>query len=555
MHEGIEDNVRLLIIEVQKQLRRTGAYLSRPSPAALATIVGVDDYIDNLKVNIQDESFRAVAGTPRDVRPTAAALRTLEVVAGNLEHIADFCEKLILKAGHVDRPEVHARHDVSGLLREVELGVDLIGKALFERDLRVAMSICQVEHTLDEMYAQLFQRILAELQGAPGDDTPSLVTLLFIAHYLERMGDALLNIGEAILSAQLGERVKLGRLWALEESLEPLGARQTSTNAPLEQLSLKAMALTRSGSRVNAVSSRPALAREPARPALIFKQGKTQKLARELDSVTRWQTLVPGLAPHIYSFQHAGEDGALLFEYLPGHTFESVLIRQPWRQVVRALEGIQDKLAEVWARTRTPVPVAPRFLEQLSARLDDVLAAHPELRRGDARIGHKSLPSFRALIERLLPYDELLEAPFSVFIHGDFNADNVIYDATDGSVRFIDLHRSAMTDYVQDISVFLVSQFRLQFLTPALRRRVRATMLRFFSFAKSHALRLNDPSFDQRLALGLARSFATSTRFVLDPKLSRSMFLRSRYLLERLAEPPEAGRARELELSREVLVA
>jgi hypothetical protein len=32
--------------------------------------------------------------------------------------------------------------------------------------------------------------------------------------------------------------------------------------------------------------------------------------------------------------------------------------------------------------------------------------------------------------------------------------------------------------------------------------------------------------------LGLARSFATSTRFVLDKTLARAMWLRARYLLE-----------------------
>ena len=35
------------------------------------------------------------------------------------------------------------------------------------------------------------------------------------------------------------------------------------------------------------------------------------------------------------------------------------------------------------------------------------------------------------------------------------------------------------------------------------------------------------------MALGLARSFVTSTRFILDQTLARAMFLRSRYLLER----------------------
>jgi hypothetical protein len=86
------------------------------------------------------------------------------------------------------------------------------------------------------------------------------------------------------------------------------------------------------------------------------------------------------------------------------------------------------------------------------------------------------------------------------------------------------------------------------------RRRINSTIQRFHDFARGHAQRIGDSSFDQRLALGVARSLATSTRFVLDRELARSMFLRSRYVLERLAELHETGRCADHHLTREVLV-
>jgi hypothetical protein len=375
------------------------------------------------------------------------------------------------------------------------------------------------------------------------------VTLLFIAHYMERMGDALLNIGESVLSAHLGERIKIGQLRALEDSLE-----LTELSSHLGHLSLKAMGETKSGARVNSLSSRdPSTAGEPPR-SLIFKEGKTKKLVEERDSIARWEQLMPGLAPQIYSFHEGGEDGAILFEYLPGGTFESVLLEKPWKDVTRALDSIQRKLLEVWECTKQLEPVAPRFLHQLSSRFDDVLAVHPEFRHGDVRIGGKQVASFLSLVERLGPYDSGLQAPFSVFIHGDFNVDNVIYDPSDDSVRFIDLHRSRMMDYVQDVSVFLVSHFRLQYLETPVRRRINSTILRFHDFARAHAASIGDRTFDQRLALGVARSLATSTRFVLDRELARSMFLRARYVLERFEELHQAGRANDYQLTREVLL-
>src|SRR5262245_28584389 len=98
-HEGIEENLRFLIIEVEKQLQRTGAYLVKPSKSGLAKIVDGDDYIDNLKAIIQSKSFGAAADAAAVSHESVALLRTFEVIASNLERIADFCEKIIVQVG------------------------------------------------------------------------------------------------------------------------------------------------------------------------------------------------------------------------------------------------------------------------------------------------------------------------------------------------------------------------------------------------------------------------------------------------------------------------
>jgi phosphate uptake regulator/aminoglycoside phosphotransferase (APT) family kinase protein len=547
--EGIEDNLRFLIIEVDKQLSRTGRYLQNPEQSALTKIIESDDYIDNLKAVIVSKSFAAAAEGCHG-HETVALLRTYEVIASNLERIADFCEKVIVQVSYIDNPAIYARYDFRDFLAEVVAGVELIEPAVFEPDVQVALGICRTEYTTDHMYAVLFNRVLAELHSGATEETQSLVTVLFIAHYLERMGDALLNIGEAILSAHLGERIKIEHLRALEDSLE---LSELSTH--LGQLSLASMGETKSGTRVNSLLSRAEQCDSSRPRPVICKEGKTHKLIKERDNIARWEELMPGLAPRIYSFHEGEEDGAILFEYLPGATFESILLRKTHAEALFALDAIERKLLEVWSRTRRPERATPRFLGQLSSRFEDVLAAHPEFRHGDGRIGDMEVASFVSLIRRLWAHDEALAAPFSVFIHGDFNVDNVIYDRARDSVRFIDLHRSRMMDYVQDVSVFLVSQFRLRCLEAALRRRIGTLTLRFHDFARAYARSIGDISFDERLALGVARSLATSTRFVLDRKLARSMFLRARYILERLSERcPGGSGSLDRQLTREVLV-
>ena len=163
---------------------------------------------------------------------------------------------------------------------------------------------------------------------------------------------------------------------------------------------------------------------------------------------------------------------------------------------------------------------------------------------GNQNICGLKVPSFDQLVRLAAEREAKITAPFSVYIHGDFNLDNILYDPVERRINFIDLHRSRYMDYVQDVSVFMVSNYRLQVLDPPLRRRILELTVDFYRFATAFAQQSGDQTFELRLALGLARSFVTSTRFILDKSLARAMFLRSRYLIERvLATKPAEVKA------------
>jgi hypothetical protein len=372
-----------------------------------------------------------------------------------------------------------------------------------------------------------------------------LVTTIFIYRYLERMGDSLLNIGEAILSACLGERIKIDQWKTLEEMLDASGLKQDG-----DDMALEPMAETRSGCKVGRVRTR---AYRDGAHWVVFKEGRLSKLEAEKNATARWQEIIPGLAPKIHAFNDHGTSGSILFEYLPGNTFEDYLLRGDVTGIDAALSLICETLGKVWQHTRTETAVAPRFVRQLADRLGDVYALHPAFRASSQGLGNLSLPSFDALVERARSLDEQLHCPFSVLTHGDFNVDNIIYSSDERRVHLIDLHRSKTGDYVQDVSVFLVSNHRLQVFDEPIRQRIRDVILRFHDFTRVEGARLGDSTFSARLALGLARSFATSTRFVLDPDFAKSMFLRARYLLEAvLATPVES--MQDFEIPREILV-
>jgi len=523
--EGIADNLKFLLLEVRKQLEKTKSFMTEPSSALLESVLARDDYIDNLKDIIQRKCFGLAAEIGREPSAQLDQLKAIEQTAVNLERIADFCENILSQAHYVTEPAIFENRDFTAFFDIVIKAVGRVEEALTKSDVQTALKICRAEYDLDRMYGKAFRKIVDELRS--GENTQSLVTLIFIYRYLERMGDSLQNIGEAVISAALGEKIKIDRFWALEDSLE------NATGTATSEIELQPVGETRSGCKISRVERKSKSDNE--RP-VIFKEGRAEKLRDERDSVERWQALVPGVVPKIYSYHEQGDHAAILFEFVTGQTFESLILQGKTGELDRALTAICDVLQRVWRATRTEEPITAGFIQQLEARLPDVYAVHPGFRHSGGVVGSVTLPEVDELVVLLRDVEAANPAPFSTFVHGDFNVDNLIYDRPNDRVHFIDVHRSRLLDYIQDVSVFIVSNHRLQVFESRVRQRINGVVGRFLEFTRQFAADEGDSQFEVRLALGLARSLATSTRFVLDSEFSKSMFMRAAYLMDSVAQ-------------------
>ncbi len=538
---GVEGNLRFQILEVRKQLKRIDVYLRKPSPSGLEKITAGDDYIDNLKRIIHRKCYTVAAEEHGEDGPPVDLLRAVNVVATNLERISDFCEDIADQVAHIEDPKLLRKTDFRPLVSQATDGLELVEKALFRMDVEQALGVCRIEVEMDRIYDRSFKACLDEMRTGQG--IQGQVTLIFIHHYFERMGDALQNIGEAIISAAIGERIKIEQFHELEDSLEA-GAMDDHAG----EVTLRTIGETRSGCRIDEVRDGSSGDR-----SIIFKSGRKKKLLEEKKCIDRWHKVMPGMAPKIHSFHEGKDHASLLVEYLPGSTLESTLLQGRIKDLDPALDCLFKTLTGIWGQTRKKKPKPARFMKQLSDRMEDVYTVHNALRTNGISIGGLKAPSFEELIKQAKKLEKTLEPPFSVLGHGDFNVDNVIYDPEADTVHFIDLHRSRMMDYTQDISVFLVSCQRLQVFEEPVRRRIAHTSLRVFDFASSYAEKSGDDTFNARLALGLARSLASSTRFILDRKRAKAIFLRSRYILERLMAATPASLS-EFVIPREILV-
>lgn len=226
----------------------------------------------------------------------------------------------------------------------------------------------------------------------------------------------------------------------------------------------------------------------------------------------------------------------MLYEYLEGDTLDSLLIKQQHEKTNCALDALFALLPKIWQDTQIDSPVAASFMQQLKKRLPDIYQVHPEFEVSQSQIGELKQERLETLIKQAAEREAGLVVPMAVYIHGDFNLDNILFDSQTQTINFIDLHRSDYLDYVQDLSVLMVSHYRLMNFDPGVRKQLALSMDRIYDFGADYAQQNQDHHFHLRLALGLARSFLTSTRFVLDQTHAKSMHFRGRYLLETITQ-------------------
>lgn len=543
--DSVRENLQFLCVEVDSQVARLQAFLEEPSQELAATLLERAGYATNLRNRIRRDSLELLSHA-NGGEAQVLGLRSAEVVAEELESICALCRDCVGQVVEISDTDCLELKPMCRMLQRVRRALGMIDDAMAADEVQVAMKIATHHRKLDRLFERT-QKLYVQALGRR-QNTEDLVRALFVTHCVERMGDALVQISESLVSATLGQPVSLERMQTLHRSVAALPDRAAAGAVHLEKI-----AETRSGSSISGVAR--LRAQDPDEQYLaILKEGGRRKLREERDGVESWHQVYPGIAPRVISFKKHGRSASMLIEHLPGLTVEEVLLQETDTMLEETFSCLAETVQSVWRETRRDEPANAGHVRQLEKRFDEVCRVHPEFRHGAMQLCGARIAALADLLARARDLEAEVSAPYSVYIHGDFNVDNVLYDPEEHRIGFIDLHRSRYTDYVQDVSVFMVSNYRLQVLDRSLRRRVLKLALDFYAMARRHARKTGDSTFELRMALGLARSFVTSTRFILDKSLSRSMFLRGRYLLERVA-PVRAAQAADFKLpAREIFV-
>jgi aminoglycoside phosphotransferase (APT) family kinase protein len=255
----------------------------------------------------------------------------------------------------------------------------------------------------------------------------------------------------------------------------------------------------------------------------LFKEGARRKIEDEISRGIEWENLAPLHAPRLIGRAQDKERRAVLREFAEGALLQDILL-SPENDEAKfvASRALTEALIDIWSSTL--VARAPRldYSQQIRTRLREVLRRHPDLEELAKDELEKYGGIFGAL-DLLQRREAALAPPFSVWVHGDLNANNAVYDAATRQVVFIDVHRSRYGDYAGDVGVLLASTFR-QFPKKKVARTLSVVNDVLIETVTEFADRNRDVAFPDRLKLARARALMTSARLTDDDERAEVLF-------------------------------
>ncbi|MFG0254116.1 MAG: phosphotransferase [Rhodopirellula sp. JB053] len=481
--QPIRDNLQFMLAETSTQLNNLVELLDAPSAELTQRIFDRRGYSYNLKMRIQDACANAVQGSGGTEKIETHSLRAAESIATQLERLTSLIHDCARQLDGCKRRGILKSLSSTGLLDDVVKGIELIRSGIEEEGTKTAMKVSDLAVAMSSKHENFFEGQSRELQSI--EHPERVLTAFFIATQLNEMSAVLRDVSESMVGARLGRPMQRDRFHLLKTAFDDLG---------IDRATVAKVAETNSGTNI----SRIGRSRSNGFAAIV-KDGEKRKLKEERKSVENWHEIFPGIAPQILSYRKRGDNASLMIEHLPGFTFDKVLLSGSDEQLKLAQQQLAKTLKAVWRETKSDKQVSPKHMTQLRKRLGSVVEVHPEFDRGRGRICQSRTKSLRELIDEAEEKESQVTPPFSVYIHGDFNLDNIIIDPSAERVKFIDLHRSCYSDYTQDVSVFMVSNYRLQALDKRTRHRITNVADNMHGKARKFAKQHEDTTFELRL--------------------------------------------------------
>ena len=216
LSKQIRNNLRFLVAEVGSQVSNLQDYLEKPTATLARRIIDRSGYAYNLMLRIHESCRNQVVKTG-DSGTETASLLSIESIATELEHITGLCRESIQQLNQMQNRRCPGAEACGYMLGRVTRGLEQVELAILQNDTRLALKIGRIKPRMEKTSQKLVKRFTAGLKRKK--HTEDLVAGLFLVHGIEQMGDAMLNISSAIISANLGQPTNTDRYHSLRASM------------------------------------------------------------------------------------------------------------------------------------------------------------------------------------------------------------------------------------------------------------------------------------------------------------------------------------------------
>ncbi len=182
---------------VESQIEAALDALRRRDGAAAEKVRNQDQYLNELFRQIREQRY----------------LMGLQYIATELERMGDYAVRIArMTSTLVALPDKPLRAEF-GLMGELAIGqVHDILEAIIDQNVPRAREVASRDNEVDRLWHRVFEDLVKEMGTGKTDTDGALraVTLLLVAHNLERISDRVTNVAEDIVFLESGQVVELG---------------------------------------------------------------------------------------------------------------------------------------------------------------------------------------------------------------------------------------------------------------------------------------------------------------------------------------------------------
>jgi phosphate transport system protein len=206
LNQLTEETIRMISL-VREMVEKSARALSAQDPQLAQEVIAQDAQVDAMELDIESKTIAIMARqalVASDLRFAFTIIKALTDLERAGDYAAHVAEDVVILA---KEPPLKNYVTLPDMGRRLTHMLDLVSKAIAERDLEAAREVFQRDDEINALYEEVSRELLTYMMEDPRTITKAL-TLGRVARSYERLGDHLENISERIIYWLTGKMEK-----------------------------------------------------------------------------------------------------------------------------------------------------------------------------------------------------------------------------------------------------------------------------------------------------------------------------------------------------------